>query len=113
MDLEAEWEEWIDDATSFTEETTSGQITGVKKETRREIAQSINLDYMDGVLQYQVGEETLLHQFNDTKHRIVQYRLTGSTRYREFYASSLIDNNSRGGSIQVQIAFCNWRPGFK
>jgi cytoskeletal protein RodZ len=112
MDLEAKWEEWIDDTTSYTEETPGGQLTGVKKETRREIAQSINLDYMDGVLQYQEGQETLLHQFNDTKHRIVHYHLTGSTRYREFYASSLIDNDSReaqklpsvtGNQVQVSI----------
>lgn len=71
VDVLAEWYEWVDDLSKDGPERIAMKGHAAEK--------PITYDY-DG------GEITLgKHEFGDNKFRLVQYRLRGTTRYREYF----------------------------
>ena len=81
--LRATWPEPLDDVTKPTWEMLerSGNVTDLKMDP----AAPDDIDVgsqLGGVFN---GREPIKHEFGDTKHRMIKYRLKGTSRFREYF----------------------------
>jgi len=91
LDIEADWIEWIDDV-SYSEpqpykEKDDVQRTLSKSKVFHFTTPYAVFEYVFGDLDAVKGNPFLAikHQFSDTKHRKVNYKVIASTRYREYF----------------------------
>lgn len=80
LDIEAQWTEWVDD------------VTQPQAETFPIKAKVFHFTALYQVFEYVFGEVVknnpfpgIQHLFNDTKHRVVNYKCIATTRYREYF----------------------------
>ena len=86
VDLEASWTEWEDD------------VTKPAAETHPEFSKVFHFHAPYLVFDYRFGNTApnnpfpaIKHEFGDTKHRIVDYTMIASTRYREYFYQLIAD----------------------
>jgi hypothetical protein len=80
LDIEAAWTEWEDDVTKPEAETYPMQSKVFHFTTLYLV-----FEYVFGELVKNNPFPGIKHLFNDTKHRIVNYKCIASTRYREYF----------------------------
>lgn len=83
VNVQAAWQEPIDDVAQPTWQVVdrSGNVAEVKIET----SYDDELDVPASPDAFKRSKPPLLHEFGDTKHRRVRYRLKGTTRFREYF----------------------------
>lgn len=89
LDIEADWEEWIDDVT-HTELTPNAFNDDVQRiKTKGKV---FHFTTLYAIFEYAFGSvvkdnpfPAIRHLFNDTKHRKVNYKTIATTRYREYF----------------------------
>jgi hypothetical protein len=81
--VQAAWQEPLDDVAQPTWQILdrSGNVAEVKMET----SYSDELDVPASPNAFLRTKPPLRHEFGDTKHRMVRYRLKGTTRFREYF----------------------------
>jgi hypothetical protein len=95
IDAEATWTEWIDDLAQ----------PGLTTEARNSVAFTTSLDPKEDLVVLALKDETFdvpgygpwrlhgsKHQFNDTKHRMVDYAFRATTRFREYFPPTVMDD---------------------
>lgn len=89
LDMEADWTEWVDDVTKPELEKipTKGKV--------------FHFTTLYAIYEYVFGEivkgnpfPAIQHMFNDTKHRMVNYKTIATTRYREYFFQLIADKGS-------------------
>ena len=75
LDLQAEWNEPVDDLTEDKYKIVSGKAHAFE----------LRIDYTDPNLFPDKQWENRQHEFGDTRHRYVSYHLEATTRYREYF----------------------------
>jgi len=93
FEIEAEWEEWVDDLEKTGPELVAsrGQLGEVL------LAENyVNLFGLGSAVQAQMHDPVKRprargdrHEFGDTKFRLIRYRIRGTTRYREYLPEAL------------------------
>lgn len=102
VDVEAGWKEWVDDLND----------TKPKQLTLKTHVQSIPVSYKSKELDLMNATRTmmmvpagtlpdLVHSFNDTKHRMVDYTPVATTRYREYFTGIIEAAKSKGKEIPL------------
>lgn len=95
VDAEASWTEWLDDLAQ----------PGPTTEARNSVAFTTSLDSTEDLIVLGGDEITLpvpgygplrlhgsKHQLNDTKHRVIDYAFRATTRFREFFPPTVMDD---------------------
>ncbi len=88
IDVEASWSEWVDDVTKPEPERVDVVAAAAHTTVRYEedlvllASEDDEVTFPDGSV-FQV--HGAVHQFGDTKHRDVGYRMRATTRYREYF----------------------------
>ncbi|MEA2864106.1 MAG: hypothetical protein QOC84_2062 [Bradyrhizobium sp.] len=95
IDAEATWTEWIDDLAQPAPST----------EVRNSMAFTTSLDPREDLVVLTLEDVTFdipgygpwrlhgsKHQFNDTKHRLVDYAFRATTRFREYFPPTIMDD---------------------
>ncbi|MGE3706055.1 MAG: hypothetical protein AB7I13_12320, partial [Vicinamibacterales bacterium] len=92
IDVEASWSEWVDDVAKPAPE----RVSGVAAACGTSVAPDEDLVVLagaDATLPLPGGGALRLHaavhQMGDTRHRIVDYRVRATTRYREYFHPQL------------------------
>lgn len=80
FDLDAEWQDWIDDVNE-----PGPQVIDVKAKVFHFTTLYQVLDYVFGNIVKNNPFPAIKHTFNDTKHRFVNYHPIATTRYREYF----------------------------
>lgn len=87
LDIDAVWTEPIDDPAKDTWETVSnGGHVGDFLIERTEDNAKVGRDDVAAT-----NTHLLRHEFGDTKHRVVEYTATATTRYREYFPPEITD----------------------
>lgn len=82
LDMNARWDQPVDDVNKSGPDVISG--------AGHAFEWPIETDFKDSL---EATEKTgLRHEFGDTLHRLVRYRLTGTTRFREYFHPSITGN---------------------
>ena len=95
IDAEATWTEWIDDLAQ----------PGPATEARNSVAFTTSVAPKEDLVVLFIKDETFdvpgygpwrlhgsKHQFNDTKHRVVDYAFRATTRFREYFPPTVMDD---------------------
>ncbi|MBI5858602.1 MAG: hypothetical protein HZB42_13265 [Sphingobacteriales bacterium] len=89
LDMEADWTEWVDDVTKPELE---------KIPTKSKV---FHFTTLYAIFEYVFGEivkgnpfPAIQHMFNDTKHRMVNYKTIATTRYREYFYQLIADKGA-------------------
>lgn len=89
LDMEADWTEWVDDVSKPELE---------KIPTRGKV---VHFTTLYAIYEYVFGEIikgnpflAIQHMFNDTKHRMVNYKTIATTRYREYFYQLIADKGA-------------------
>jgi hypothetical protein len=100
LDLLARWEEPVDDVLqpAPSKSQHEGHVTQV----------TVNPDWQnEHPLPAEKTSPRLVHEFGDTKHRMVNYRFKGTTRFREYLPPAINRNDSAisrsGGEFKVSV----------
>lgn len=91
IDAEASWSEWVDDIAA----------AGPVRESRKSVAYHVQIDadedmvllsFVDTPFKFPgVGDVRIhraVHEFGDTRHRLVDYAFRGTTRFREYFSAA-------------------------
>ena len=83
LDVDAEWTEQLDDKTQAgpTERTGKAHVATVPVPS--ELPEGPN--WLPFRLEHKRRSDPVRHEFGDTKHRLIRYRLTATTRFREYF----------------------------
>ncbi|MEE2729981.1 MAG: hypothetical protein VYA55_04125 [Pseudomonadota bacterium] len=98
FEIEAQWQEWVDDVNSDGPERRT--FTGALGEINL-TENHVNEFSLDTAMQAQVYDSTRprvrqdRHQLGDTRFRLVQYRLCASSRFREYFPPVLFDDKAQ------------------
>lgn len=90
IDVEGEWTEYTDDPTAGgpQEVLTKGTVGGSAVAYHEEIAVLAHTTLE--LPRQRFGVHKTVHEFGDTKHRRVHYRVRGTTRYREYFPAQVL-----------------------
>ncbi|HMU46067.1 MAG TPA: hypothetical protein PKC72_06850 [Chitinophagaceae bacterium] len=80
LDIEADWTEWVDDV----EEPAVEQVS-MRSKVIHFTTLYLVFEYVFGELIKNNPFKGIKHLFNDTKHRMVNYKSIATTRYREYF----------------------------
>ncbi len=87
VDIEGDWQDWADDGNSLS--TTGFERINNKAKVFHytSLYQVNNYVFGDFPLKKIINNpfKALPHQFNDTKHRFVNYKVVASSRYKEYF----------------------------
>lgn len=75
LDMEAQWSEWVDDLADAAPKRVSGKSHAFEWAIE---------EHFDNALKLELNENKR-HEFGDTRHRMVDYHLVGTTRFREYF----------------------------
>lgn len=89
LDIEANWTEWVDDVTKPAMEKIPTQSKVFHFTTLYAV-----FEYVFGSLVKGNPFPAVQHIFNDTKHRMVNYKTIATTRYREYFYQLITDKGS-------------------
>lgn len=116
LDIEATWSEWVDDVTKPAPQRID--VTAAVAHT--EVAVDEDLVVLAGddeVVPLPDGTSitvhAALHHLGDTRHRTIDYRLRGTSRFREYFDPHLvptIDDISVVGPVQTANVLSSARP---
>ncbi len=93
FDLDADWNDWIDDV-----EKPKLEIIPVKAKVFHFTTLYLVFEYVFGDLVKNNPFPALKHTFNDTKHRFVNYHGIATTRYREYFTQLI---NEKGNAFKL------------
>jgi hypothetical protein len=77
IDMDASWEQWVDNLAEDGPQRMASQAHAFERQVEYNEPDDLPL------------RGNHLHEFGDTKHRMVDYRLTGTTRFREYFAPEI------------------------
>ncbi len=93
IDVEASWSEWVDDVAKDEPERVSGVAAAYGTPVGYD-EDLVVLTGADGVFPLPDGTSIRLHaavhQMGDTHHRVVDYRVRATTRYKEYFAPQVL-----------------------
>ncbi len=95
LDLEATWTEPVDDIAkpSYEEVSRTAAAVGTGVEYDEDLVIFAKPEDAGEVIELPHGQRLvvrqMLHTFEDTKHRLVEYTVRATTRYREFFAPAV------------------------
>ncbi|NQX26614.1 hypothetical protein HQQ81_04515 [Microbacteriaceae bacterium VKM Ac-2854] len=100
LDVEAAWEEPVDDVTQPAPETRTGQahVGDFLLDATEDDCRIGGTEYAPTPLR--PATHLLRHEFGDTKHRWVDYSATATTRFREYFPPAITDR-LLGGDLTV------------
>jgi len=110
LDVEASWSECVDDVAKPAPERV--QVVGTAGGTQvRPDEDLVVLTPADGAVPLPDGSalhlHATVHQLGDTRHRLVDYRVRATTRYREYFDPRLLphvdDISLVGPAVQVDV----------
>ncbi|OBF32986.1 hypothetical protein A5724_20370 [Mycobacterium sp. ACS1612] len=114
VELRARWDDLIDDPA--TDETTLVSSKEIVVDHRIEEHERYSLLTLQSDAEHvgdrtsEVAVRTAIHKLPDTRARVVNYRLHGTSRYREFFAPTELppadDPESAGNEVAVNIPSC-------
>src|SRR5262249_47202907 len=93
LSAEATWSDNVDDLSRDAPHVTTTTAIAFRTAVRpyEEIALLASLDgELDFLQEGKVALHRARHEFHDTRHHVVDYRLRATTRYREFFAPALL-----------------------
>ena len=93
LSMEAAWLEPVDDLTLPEPEWRSGKATAFRTQVREheDIALLGGADFDLNVPSVgRIAVHKAVHEFGDTRHRMVDYRLRAATRFREYFRPELL-----------------------
>jgi hypothetical protein len=98
IDVLADWDEPIDNPDEPTwQEHVPGKGFAAEVKIEESYTNPLNIATLP----------QLLHEFGDTKHRMVNYHMTATTRFREYFPTEITDNTANlmreGTSMQVNV----------
>lgn len=94
LDIEADWTEWYDDGVSIEAVVNEWQDDVSRTPVKAKV---FHFTALYNVFDYVFGDDIpnnpfiIKHQFNDTKHRKINYRSIATTRYRENFFQLIED----------------------
>ncbi|MBD0291780.1 MAG: hypothetical protein ICV74_11035, partial [Thermoleophilia bacterium] len=83
VDVDAEWREQVDDKTQPAPGEQSGKAHVATVRVPAELPEGPN--WLPFRLERERQVDPVRHEFGDTKHRLVRYRLRATTRFREYF----------------------------
>jgi hypothetical protein len=89
LDMEADWIEWVDDVTKAELEKIP-----TKSKVLHYTTLYLVFEYVFGDLVKGNPFPAISHMFNDTKHRMVNYKTIATTRYREYFFQLIEDKGA-------------------
>lgn len=116
LDVEAAWSEWVDDVTKPGPEriATTAAACGTSVRPDEDL---VVLSAADAALPLGDGSTLQLHgavhQLGDTRHRLIDYRMRATTRYREYFPTLLtpaVDDLSLVGPVRTIDVPSSARP---
>ncbi|MGH9245457.1 MAG: hypothetical protein ACRD29_14305 [Acidimicrobiales bacterium] len=107
LDLEAEWEEPIDDVNQPAPSTIDGHAH-VADFLLQPTENNCRIDRNDAPASViQPPTHKVRHEFRDTKHRYVTYHATATTRFREYFPPEITNDTNlithRGGDVELNV----------
>lgn len=96
FDLDADWQDWIDDVNEDALE-----IIDIKAKVYHFTTPYLVFEYVFGMLIKNNPFPALKHTFNDTKHRFVNYHSIATTRYREYFFKLIDDHKNNPGAFKL------------
>jgi hypothetical protein len=95
IDAEASWTEWVDDLAQLT--PTTEARNSVAFTTSVDVAEDLvvladkdDVSTVPGYWSFRLHNSK--HQFNDTKHRVIDYTFRATTRFREYFPPTVMDD---------------------
>ncbi len=117
LDIEATWSEWVDDASKPTPTFVEGVTAAVGHTTVDADERIVVFADQDDIAPLPDGTSlrvhAAVHQTGDTKHRMIDYRLRATTRFREYFDPRLLtelDDYSVAGPARTTNVRSSARP---
>ena len=117
LDIEAMWDEWVDDVSKPAPQRLEGVTAAVGHTAVAADEEIVVLAGAEQDVPLPGGVTVHLHQgvhhLGDTKHRMIDYRLRGATRFREYFDPRLftsIDDSSVLGPAHRTNVLSSSRP---
>ncbi len=96
LDLEANWTERVDDIAKpiYEDVSRTAAATGTEVDYDEDLVVFVGPDDTGDTIELPEGERLvkrrIAHVFEDTKHRLVDYTVRATTRYREFFPPAVV-----------------------
>jgi hypothetical protein len=101
LDIDAEWKEHVDDKRQPAPTEQSGKAHVATVPVPGELPEGPN--WLPFRLEHERQVEPVRHEFGDTKHRLVRYRLTATTRFREHFTPATKPIARAGEPVSAHI----------
>ena len=101
LDVDAEWTEQVDDKTQAGPTERAGKAHVATVPVPSELPEGTN--WLPFRLEHERRGDPVRHEFADTKHRLVRYRLTATTRFREYFPPDTTPITQVGDWVSAHI----------